>query len=81
MIELTKLNKEKFYMNSEQIEIIEQMPDTLITMTNGKKYYAQESIKEVIEKINEYKKTLYANCVFVRKNKIKLANYNKQNKK
>lgn len=61
MIELTKLNLEKFYMNCELIEIIEQMPDTLITMTTGKKYYALESAAEVIEKIKTYKKELMEN--------------------
>ena len=61
MIELTKLNLEKFYMNCELIEIIEQMPDTLITMTTGKKYYALESAAEVIEKIKAYKKELIEN--------------------
>ncbi|HBL83418.1 MAG: hypothetical protein A2Y17_04345 [Clostridiales bacterium GWF2_38_85] len=61
MIELTKLNLEKFYMNSDLIEIIEQMPDTLITMTTGKKYYAIETPDEIIGEIKEYKKELIEN--------------------
>ncbi|HBR31051.1 MAG TPA: endoflagellar protein [Clostridiales bacterium] len=73
MIELTKLNQEKFYMNCDHIETIEQMPDTLITMMNGRKYYALESAEEVIKKITEYKKTLYANCSLMNKRKTKSA--------
>lgn len=62
MIELTKLNYEKYYMNCDLIEIIEQIPDTLITMTTGKKYYALETPEEIIAKIKEYKKSLFENC-------------------
>ena len=58
MIELTKLNNEKFYMNPELIEIIEVTPDTLITMTNGKKHYALEKADEVLTKIEDYKVNL-----------------------
>ena len=54
MIELTKLTGEKFFMNPHLIEVVEVTPDTLITMTNGKKYYALEPAEEIIEKIHEY---------------------------
>ena len=54
MIELTKLNHEKYYMNPNQIEVIEVTPDTLITMMNGKKYYAMESVEEVTKRIEAY---------------------------
>jgi len=70
MIELTKLNNEKYYMNCDLIEIIEQIPDTLISMTNGKKYYALESAEEVISKISEYRKALYANCNMKHRHKV-----------
>ncbi len=55
MIELTKLNKEKYFINSELIETIEMIPDTLITMTNGKKHYVLESARMVISKIEAFK--------------------------
>ncbi|HAN20852.1 MAG TPA: endoflagellar protein [Clostridiales bacterium] len=71
MIQLTKLNNEKFYLNCELIEIIEEMPDTLITMTTGKKHYAQETAAEVIAKIHEFKMMFYANCSFIRKHRNK----------
>jgi len=61
MIELTKLTKEKYFMNEELIEIIEQMPDTLITMKDGKKYFALESPQEIIDKIKVFKKSLFVN--------------------
>lgn len=73
MIELTKLNYEKYYMNCDLIEIIEQIPDTLITMTTGKKYYALETPEEIINKIMEYKKSLVENCSLTRKQKPHIA--------
>ena len=54
MIELTKLTNEKYYINPNLIDIIEITPDTMITMTNGKKYYALESVQEIIKKIEAF---------------------------
>jgi flagellar protein FlbD len=55
MIELTKLNNERYFMNPDLIEIIESNPDTLITMTNGKTHYARETPEEVIRKIEDFR--------------------------
>jgi flagellar protein FlbD len=54
MIELTKLTNEKFYLNPNLIEVIEITPDTMITMTNGKKYYALENVHDIIKKIEAF---------------------------
>ena len=58
MIELRKLSGEVYYMNEDLIEIIECVPDTLISMTNGKKYYAAEKPDEIIQKIKAFKNDL-----------------------
>jgi flagellar protein FlbD len=67
MIELTKLNNEKYYMNPDLIEIIEITPDTLITMTNGKTHFALETPDEVIAKIEAYRIKLLQNIKVLRK--------------
>lgn len=69
MIQLKTLTAETFYMNEDQIEIIESMPDTLITMTNGKKYYAAETPEEIVAKIIGYKKSCLddGDCVYFKK--------------
>ena len=59
MINLTGFNKKKFILNAEVIEKIEIMPETLITLINGKKYIVIESTEEVIEKILKYKKRIF----------------------
>ncbi|MGE0032907.1 MAG: flagellar FlbD family protein, partial [Pseudothermotoga sp.] len=37
----------------------EALPDTTITLFNGKKYNVQESVEEVIRRVIEYKRQAY----------------------
>ncbi|MFP4461203.1 MAG: flagellar FlbD family protein [Thermotogota bacterium] len=60
MIELTKLNGSKFYLNAEIIETLECVPDTMIALFTGKKYIVRENSDEVIQKIIEYKQKAYS---------------------
>lgn len=60
MIKLTGLNKKEFILNAEIIEKIEIVPETLITLINGKKYIVLESTEAVIEKILIYKKKIFS---------------------
>ena len=55
MIDLTGMNNKEFALNADHIEKIEEVPETLITLTNGKKYIVLESIDEVKEKVIRYK--------------------------
>jgi len=56
MIVLHKFNGDEFALNSNHIEIIEEKPDTIITLTNDKKYLVKEKKDEIIEKIIEFQK-------------------------
>ena len=47
MIELTKLNDKKFMINDDLIEVIEETPDTVITLTTGKKIIVKENKQEI----------------------------------
>ena len=63
MIELTRLNKqknEKFLLNCEIIEIIEEKPDTTIRLMNGKHYVVTESSDQVLSKIIAYKRNIFS---------------------
>ena len=51
MIKLTKLNDEEFVLNSNQIETIEQIPETKIVLMNKDFYIVQETIDEILDKI------------------------------
>ncbi|MDD3613472.1 MAG: flagellar FlbD family protein [Caldicoprobacterales bacterium] len=59
MITLTTIKGNSFYLNSDLIEQIEELPDTLITLVNGKTVRVSESAESVVEKIVDYKRRIY----------------------
>lgn len=59
MIKLTGMNHKEFIINEDNIEKIEEVPETVITMTNGNKYIVEETIDEVIDDIVAFKKRIY----------------------
>ncbi len=59
MIKLTKLNGKEFVLNCELIETVESTPDTVITLTNSKKFVVKQSIETIIDRVIEYKKRIY----------------------
>ena len=54
MIVLTRMNKEKFLLNHDQIEYIECIPETRIVMMNHDFYIVKETMDQIIAKIAEY---------------------------
>ena len=54
MIILHKLNGAEFVMNANHIEIIEEKPDTTITLINDKMYIVKEKKEEVLNLAIEY---------------------------
>ena len=54
MIVLTKMNRERFLLNHNQIEYIETIPETRIVMMNHDFYIVQESVDRIIAEIQEY---------------------------
>ena len=56
MIELKKLNDQAFIVNSDLIEFIEKTPDTVITLTTGRKIVVKESVDEVLKRVIKYRR-------------------------
>lgn len=56
MISVHRLNGSEFFLNSDLIQYMETIPDTVITLTNGTKLVVSESVVEVCEKIIEYQR-------------------------
>lgn len=55
MIELTRYNETKFTLNAEIIEMVEETPDTVISLTTGKKIIVKESRQEVANLVKLYR--------------------------
>ncbi len=58
MIEVTRLNEKKYWVNPHQIESMEQTPDLTLTLLSGKKIVVKESPEEIIERIVIYRKKI-----------------------
>ncbi|MCR4440968.1 MAG: flagellar FlbD family protein [Peptococcaceae bacterium] len=58
MIILNKLNGSVIVVNAELIETIEPTPDTIITLSNGKKMVVSNPVDEVIDKVVQYKRSV-----------------------
>ncbi len=54
MIELQKMNKERFLINHNQIECIELIPECKIVMMNHDYYLVRDTVDEIIQKIADY---------------------------
>ncbi len=50
MINVTKLNGSEIVVNADLIEFVECTPDTLITLTTGRKIMVLESMDEIIQR-------------------------------
>ena len=60
MIEVTRLNGTKLIVNAELIEFVEETPDTVITLTTGKKIIVKESRQEIKNLVKLYRKDIFA---------------------
>ena len=58
MIRLHKLNGDAFVLNSNHIETVEERPDTVITLTNERKYLVKESAEEVVKRITKFRRSI-----------------------
>ncbi len=59
MIFVTKMNNETILLNNDLIETIEETPDTVVTLTTGKKLIIKESSKEVLKRVIDFKMKIY----------------------
>lgn len=55
MIKLTKLNGKELVVNADLIEFIESTPDTLISLTTGRKIMVLEGLDEVVQRAMGYR--------------------------
>lgn len=61
MIRVSRLDGTQFYVNADLIEMVEMTPDTVLSLTNGKKFVVRESAEEVVSRVVTYRHT--AHCL------------------
>lgn len=59
MIKIIGFDNKPFVINADQIEKLEQIPESVITLINGRKYLVKESNDEIIEKVIQYKRKIF----------------------
>jgi flagellar protein FlbD len=60
MIKLEKLNGSMVVVNAELIESVEAAPDTVINLVTGNRFLVKDPVDQVVAKVVEYKKKVYA---------------------
>lgn len=58
MIYVKKLDNSEIVINADLIEVIEETPDTIITLTTGKKILTRDTSEDVINKVIKYKQKI-----------------------
>ena len=58
MIRLTRLSGIEFVLNGELVQEIESTPDTIITLTSGKKVMVKESVDVIMNAVIEYRQLI-----------------------
>lgn len=61
MIDVTKMNGMNITINSDLIETVEDTPDTVITLTTGRKIIVKESRQTIKNLVKSYKRE----CTFM----------------
>ena len=58
MIDVTKMNGGSITVNADLIETVEETPDTIITLTTGKKIIVKESRQQIKSLVKSYKREI-----------------------
>ena len=58
MIEVSLFTGSQIVVNSDLIEFIEATPDTVISLSTGKKLIVKESVPQVIDKVVEFRRRI-----------------------
>ncbi len=59
MIEVTRMNGSVVLINSDLIECVEETPDTVLTLTTGRKLIIKESRQEIKNLVKSFKRGIY----------------------
>lgn len=58
LVQLSRFDSSEFYLNADLIETIETTPDTVISLTSGKKLIVRESAEEVVSRVVSFRRRI-----------------------
>lgn len=58
MIKLSRLDGRELVLNAELIETVEAVPDTVISLTTGRKLVVKEPVDEVVRLTIDYRQSI-----------------------
>ena len=56
MIKVTRIDDSSLIINADLIEFVESIPESMITLTTGKKIMVKEKIDEIIDRVAEFRR-------------------------
>jgi flagellar protein FlbD len=56
MIEVERINGQKLFINPDLIKLIEVMPDTVVTFTDGEKIILRSRPEDIINRIVQFRR-------------------------
>jgi flagellar protein FlbD len=59
LIKVTRLDDTEVLINPELIEMVESNPDTLITLSHGKKLIVKDSLEDILKKFLTYQQLIH----------------------
>jgi len=59
MIDVTKMDGKQITINSDLIEFVDEIPETVITLTTGKKIIVKESRQKIKNLVKLYKQEIF----------------------
>ena len=58
MIRLSRLDGRSFFVNALLIETVEEVPDTVLTLTTGRKHVVRESADDIAARVIAFHQTV-----------------------
>ena len=59
MIMVTRLNHTPLVINPDLIVLMEETPDTIITLSNGEKIVVEEKVNEIIRRVISFRRRVF----------------------
>ena len=55
MIRVTRLDNRELVVNADHVEFVESTPETIISLTSGRKVVVKETVDEVVRRVIEFR--------------------------